>query len=65
MGRRRGGSRILGKGGSDNDINKWGRVWEGPPSWAWGIEAPATFLLRLFSMKISRFRVVWGGGGGD
>ena len=65
----RGGSRILGKGGSDKYIHNWGRVREGAcpsrdskgvwgsadssPSGVWG-EAPAAFLLlRLFSMKLT------------
>ena len=65
----RGGSRILGKGGSDKYIHNWGRVREGAcpcrnSKWVWGSadsspsgvwgEAPAAFLLlRLFSMKFT------------
>ena len=61
----RGGSRILGKGGSDKYIYNWGRVREGAcskrvwgsadssPSGVWG-ETPAAFLLlSLFSMKFT------------
>ena len=45
----RGGSRILGKGGSDKYIHNWGSA-DSSPSGVWG-EAPAAFLLlRLFSM---------------
>ena len=65
----RGGSRILGKEGSDKYIHNWGRVrggrapsrdskgvWgsaDSSPSGVWG-EAPAAFLLlRLFSLKFT------------
>ena len=61
----RGGSRILGKGGSNKYIHNWGRVREGevpPPVTAKGSggaliappAAPAAFLLlRFFSMKLT------------